>query len=88
MTNIESPTPDYDRMLDQVDTGIEDLCRRIDADEIEDYQREEIRLKQYRTLGYLVRTKRQVLKDKTLGELSEEIEQLKNEREVDSISID
>ena len=75
-------------MLDQVDTGIEDLCRRIDADEIEDYQREEIRLKQYRTLGYLVRTKRQVLKDKTLGELSEEIEQLKNEREVDSISID
>jgi hypothetical protein len=88
MTNIQSPTPNYDRMLEQIDTGIEDLCRRIETDEIEDYQREQIRLKQFRTLGYLIRTKRQVLKDKTLEELSEEIEQLKNEREVGSVSID
>ncbi|WP_331234037.1 hypothetical protein [Natronorarus salvus] len=88
MTNIESPTPDYDRMLEQIDTGIEDLRERIEADEIEDHRREQIRLKQYRTLGYLIRTKRQVLKDKTLEELAEEIEQLKNEREVGSVSID
>ena len=88
MTNNESPTPDYDRMLEQIDTGIEDLCERIEADEIEDHQREQIRLKQYRTLGYLIRTKRQVLKDKTLEELDEEIEQLKNERDVGSIRID
>jgi hypothetical protein len=88
MTNIQSPTPNYDRMLEQIDTGIEDLCRRIETDEIEDYQREQIRLKQFRTLGYLIRTKRQVLKDKTSEELSEEIEQLKNEREVGSVSID
>ena len=83
MSATEStPTPDlrtdsYDAMLEKLDKAIDELTYKITEGRIRDDERERTRCKMYRTLGYLIRTRRQVLEDATLQELEAEIEELK-----------
>jgi hypothetical protein len=86
-TTEHTPEPDlrtdnYDIMLEQLDNVIEELTYKITEGRIRDDERERTRCKMYRTLGYLVRTKQQVLEDVTLQELEAEIEELKADGEL------
>lgn len=80
------PTPDlrtdnYDVMLDQLDGAITELTDKIETGRIRKPEHEKVRIKYYRTLGYLIRTKRQVLEDATLDDLATEIEALKADQD-------
>ncbi|WP_379691923.1 hypothetical protein [Halopelagius fulvigenes] len=68
-------------MLAEVDATIESLRDDIENGRIRDVDREKVRIQQYRALAYLIRTKQKVLQDKTLQELAEEIEELKEQRD-------
>ena len=86
-TTDTTPEPDlrtdnYDVMLEQLDSAIEELTYKITEGRIRDDERERTRCKMYRTLGYLIRTKQQVLEDVTLQELEAEIEELKADGEL------
>ena len=70
-------TDDYDRMLATIDDAIEELSDKIENGRIRDPERDKVRLKQYRTLGYLIRTRRKVMQDATLQDLEAEIQELK-----------
>jgi hypothetical protein len=70
-------TDDYDVMLDQLDDAIEEITEKIESGRIRNPETDKVRIQYYRALGYLVRTKRQVLEDKTLEELAAEIEAMK-----------
>ncbi|MFC6823491.1 hypothetical protein ACFQEV_00505 [Halopelagius fulvigenes] len=72
---------EYDSMLAEVDATIESLRDDIENGRIRDVDREKVRIQQYRALAYLIRTKQKVLQDKTLQELAEEIEELKEQRD-------
>ena len=74
-------TDDYDTMLRQLDGAIEALEEKIENGRIRDPERDKVRLKQYRTLGYLIRTKRKVLEDTTLQELEQRLAELEQDRE-------
>lgn len=67
-------------MLDEFDRDITKLTEKIKNGRIRDAERDKARVKQYRPLAHLIRTKRQVLEDVTLQELEAEIEELKPER--------
>jgi hypothetical protein len=75
-------TSDYDDMLAELDKAISELTDKIENGRIRDPERDKVRVKQYRALGYLIRTKQQVLEDVTLQELEAEIERLKADGEV------
>lgn len=86
-TTDSTPTPDlrtdsYDTMLEQLDKAIDELTYKITEGRVRDDERERTRCKMYRTLGYLIRTRRKVLEDATLQELEAEIEELKAAGEV------
>lgn len=72
---------DLDIMIEHLDRTIGTLVEKIENGRIRDPENEKVRLKQYRTLGYLIRTKRKVLEDKTLEELEAEVEELQQERD-------
>jgi len=79
------PSPDlatenYDVMIEQLDTAIGEIVEKVENGRIRDPENEKVRIKYYRALGYLVRTKRQVLEDKTLEDLEAEIQELKRAR--------
>jgi hypothetical protein len=78
--NPDLRTDDYDTMLTQLDGAIEDLTDKIENGRIRDPKRDEVRLKQYRTLGYLIRTKRKVLEDTTLQELEQRLAELEEDK--------
>jgi hypothetical protein len=87
MSTTSTPPPDlrtseYDEMLAELDKAIPELTEKIENGRIRDPQRDKVRVKQYRALGYLIRTKQQVLEDVTLQELEAEIERLKPDGEV------
>jgi hypothetical protein len=71
-------TDDYDTMLKQLDGAIDELTEKIESGRIRDPERDKVRLKQYRTLGYLIRTKRKVLEDTTLQELEQRLAKLED----------
>lgn len=75
----EFVTDDYDVMLEQLDGAIEEITDKIESGRIRNPEHEKVRVKYCRSLGYLVRTKRQVLEDKTLDELAAEIEEMKTD---------
>lgn len=81
-TDTNLRTDDYDEMLATVDDAIDELSDKIENGRIRDPERDKVRLKMYRTLGYLIRTRRKVMQDATLQELEAEIEELKTDREV------
>lgn len=70
-------TDDYEVMLENLDDAIEEITEKIESGRIRNPEHEKVRIKYYRALGYLVRTKRKVLEDKTLEELATEIEAMK-----------
>lgn len=80
-----TPTPDisasksYDVMLEQLDGAIDELTYKIEDGRVRDAEKEKVRIQQYRALGYLIRTKKKVLEDKTLEELADEIAALKED---------
>jgi len=76
-------TDDYDAMIETLDAAIEELEYKITDGRIRDDERERTRCKMYRTLGYLIRTRREVLEDATLQELEAEIEKLKADSDTD-----
>jgi hypothetical protein len=80
--NPDLRTDDYDEMLARIDDAIAELSDKIENGRIRDPERDKVRLKMYRTLGYLIRTRRKVMQDATLKELEAEIEELKTDREV------
>jgi len=72
-------TSDYDEMLAELDKAIAELVDKIENGRIRDPERDKVRVKQYRALGYLIRTHRQVVDDAALQELEAEIAELKAE---------
>lgn len=80
--NADLRTDDYDEMLARIDDAIAELSDKIENGRIRDPERDKVRLKMYRTLGYLIRTRRKVMQDATLKELEAEIEELKTDHEV------
>jgi uncharacterized UPF0160 family protein len=73
------PTPDlstdnYDVMLEQLDNAIEEITDKIDNGRIRKPEHEKVRIKYYRALGYLIRTRRQVLEDRELQEFRDALE--------------
>jgi hypothetical protein len=72
-------TDDYDLMLGQLDDAISELTEKIENGRIRDPERDKVRCQMYRTLGYLIRTRRKVMEDATLQELEAEIEALKED---------
>lgn len=73
------PTPDlstdnYDIMLEQLDSAIEEITAKIDNGRIRKPEHEKVRIKYYRALGYLIRTRRQVLEDRELQEFRDALE--------------
>jgi len=85
-TGAEGPTvdtADYDEMLETLDVAIAEARRKIETGRIRDPEREKVRCKQWRSLGYLINVRRQVANDRDLQELAEEIEALKEQYEAD-----
>lgn len=83
---MSTPKPDlrtdnYDVMLEQLNGAIENLTDKVENGRIRKPEHEKVRLKYYRTLGYLIRTKRKVLEDATLQELEERLAELEQDRE-------
>jgi hypothetical protein len=69
----------YDAMLSVLDTSIREITEKIESGRIRDPENEKVRIKWHRALGYMVRTKREVVKDATLEELAERIDQLEEQ---------
>jgi len=74
-------TENYEAMLEQLDAAIGEIGDKIESGRIRDAEKEKVRIQYYRALGYLIRTKRKVLEDKTLEDLEAEIQELKDARE-------
>ena len=70
-------TAGYDEMLDTLDVAIDEARRKIENGRVRDEEKEKVRIKQWRALGYLINVRRQVANDRDLEELAEEIEALK-----------
>lgn len=88
-----SPPPDlatenYDVMLEQLDKAIGAIVEKVESGRIRDPEHEKVRIKYYRALGYLIRTKRKVLEDKTLEDLEAEIQELKTAHENGAAGVD
>jgi len=82
----DAPDPDlstdnYDAMLEKLNSAITELTEKIENGRVRDPERDKVRLQMYQKLGYLIRTKRKVLEDKTLEELEVEVQELKRARE-------
>jgi hypothetical protein len=79
------PEPDArGEMIQSVDRAIAEVERKIESGRIRDSEREKVRIKRKRALGYLLRTKRKILRDKELEEMWEIIEDLKEELDDDT----
>lgn len=74
----------YDAMIASVDSVIEEVEYQIEKGRIRDPERDKVRVKQYRALGYLLRTKQKVLRDRELAEMWEVIEELQAELDADT----
>lgn len=80
MSQTESPpTPDlgtenYDAMLEKLDVAIEEVTDKVEKGRIRNPEHEKVRIKYYRVLGYLIRTRRKVLEDRELQEFRDALE--------------
>lgn len=79
--NPSIETVDYDEMLETLDVAIAEAKRKIEEGRIRDPEREKVRCKQWRSLGYLINVRRQVANDRDLQELAEQVERLKQRYE-------
>lgn len=74
----------YEQMLDTLDVAIEEAERKVEKGRVYDADNEKVRIKWIRALAYAVNVRRQVTNDRDLEELAEEVEQLKEQRGVQS----
>jgi len=72
----DEPTADYDEMLATLDVAIDEAKRKIESGRIRNPDNEKIRVKQWRSLGYLINVRRQVTADRDLEELTERVKEL------------
>lgn len=79
--NAPERTTDYESMLDKLDVAIEEAQYKIEQGRVRDEEKERVRVKQWRALGYLINVRRQVAADRDLEELAEQVEQLKARQE-------
>jgi hypothetical protein len=73
------PTPDlgtdnYDAMLEKLDVAIENITEKVENGRIRNPEHEKVRIQYYRALGYLIRTRRQILEDRELQEFRDALE--------------
>lgn len=78
----EGTTEDYDVMLETLDEAIDEARRKIEEGRVRDEAKEKVRIKWVRALAYAVNVRRQVTTDRDLAELTEEVERLKEDRDV------
>lgn len=74
-----TPTPDlgtdnYDAMLEKLDVAIEEVTDKVENGRIRNPEHDKVRIKYYRVLGYLIRTRRLVLEDRELQEFRDALE--------------
>lgn len=80
MSQTESPpapdlsTDNYDAMLEKLDTAIGEVTDKVENGRIRNPEHEKVRIKYYRALGYLIRTRRQILEDRELQEFRDALE--------------
>ncbi|PSP83303.1 hypothetical protein BRC96_09000 [Halobacteriales archaeon QS_6_64_34] len=89
----DPPTPDLNTdelsvLITQVDTAIDEIVAKIESGRIRNPEHERVRIKYYRALGYLARTKQGLVESKTLEELEAEVAELKRARENGAAGID
>lgn len=79
----EVSVADYDQMLAWLDAAIEEALYKIDGDgRLRDVEKEKVRVKYLRVIGYLVGQRRQVAQDRDLEAMAERIEELEGRRTV------
>ena len=81
-----APSPDLNTdelavLIEQLDKAIDKIVGKIESGRIRNPEHEKVRIKYYRALGYLARTKQDLVESKTLEELEAEVEELKRARE-------
>ncbi len=81
-----TPDPDLNTdelnvLIEQIDTALEEIVKKIESGRIRNPEHEKVRIKYYRALGYLARTKQDLVESKTLEELEAEMQELKRARE-------
>lgn len=80
MSQADSPpepdlgTDNYDAMLEKIDIAIENITDKVENGRIRKPEYEKVRIQYYRALGYLIRTRRQILEDRELQEFRDALE--------------
>jgi len=80
MSQADSPpTPDldtdnYDTMLEKLDKALDEITDKVENGRIRNPEHEKVRIQYYRALGYLIRTRRQVLEDRELQAFRDALE--------------
>lgn len=69
-------TDEYDAMLADLDAAIDDLRQKIEDGRVRDEEKEKVRVKQWRAMGYLIRTRSDVVEQRSLEELHERVERM------------
>lgn len=72
---------EYDKMISDLDLGIDEIREKIKTGRVRSPEHDKVRIKYYRALGYLIRTKADVREKKDLEELAERIEQVREQQE-------
>ncbi|WP_162994000.1 hypothetical protein [Halalkalicoccus subterraneus] len=71
-------------MLETIDNSIEELERKIENGRIRSPERDNVRLKHHRALGYQIRTRLKIAESRDLARLGEELEERLEELENNS----
>lgn len=71
---------EYDEMAAHLDAAIEEVNRKIDNGRIRDAAKDQARVKYYRALGYLIRSKLKIIETRDLALIEERIEKLEEQQ--------
>lgn len=67
-------------MLSDLDAAIDDLRRKIEDGRVRDEEKEKVRVKQWRAMGYLIRTRADVVEQRSLEKLNRRVRELEKQR--------
>lgn len=81
--NPPADVSDHEAMLSVLDTAIGEAQRKIESGRVYDAENEKVRIKWIRCLAYAINVRRQVVQDRDLEELTEEVERIKEMKGVD-----
>jgi len=73
----------HDRMLEVLDTAIDEAHRKIESGRVYDADNEKVRIKWIRALAYSLNVRRQIVQDRDLEALTERLEALEEQQEAD-----